>query len=127
VSPAQQGLHAHQAHLALDQTVARALDVNTERQAEGLQQYKFGVGLNVGEVMFGNIGIPERLSFSVIGPSVNEVSRIEQMTKFLQKPVLAGKKLASLEPERWQSMGPHKLEGVLEPVELFSFKAAQAA
>lgn len=118
---------AYQAHLALDQTIARATEVNTERQAEGLQQYKFGVGLNVGEVMFGNIGIPERLSFSVIGPTVNEVSRIEQMTKFLQKPVLAGKKLASLEPERWQSMGPHKLEGVLEPAELFSFKCANAA
>ena len=115
---------ANQAHLALDQTIARANDVNAERQSAGLQRYKFGVGLNVGEVMFGNIGIPERLSFSVIGPSVNEVSRIEQMTKFLQKPVLAGKKLASLAPKRWQSVGPHKLEGVLEPVELFSFKCA---
>ncbi|MFK5981043.1 MAG: adenylate/guanylate cyclase domain-containing protein [Rhizobiaceae bacterium] len=118
---------AMQAHQAIDQTVATAVEVNAERQAEGLQQYKFGVGLNVGEVMFGNIGIPERLSFSVIGPSVNEVSRIEQMTKLLQKPVLAGDKLASLAPDRWQSMGPHKLEGVLEPVELFSFKRAHAA
>jgi len=118
---------ANLANQALDQAVVHARDINADREKRGEQQFKFGIGMNVGEVMFGNIGIPQRLSFSVIGPSVNEVVRIEQMTKYLQQPVLAGKKLAELDPHRWKTLGEHKLEGVLDPVELFSFQCRQAA
>jgi len=118
---------AKQANKALDSTLELAAKANDIRMEKGLQRFKYGIGLNVGEVMFGNIGIPERLSFSVIGPTVNEVARIEQMTKYLQQPVLAGKKLAELDPDRWKSMGKQKLDGMLEPVELFSFKPAFAA
>ena len=118
---------AQSANKALDQTIEMAKEANLERESLGLQRFKYGVGLNVGEVMFGNIGIPERLSFSVIGPTVNEVARIEQMTKLLQQPILASKELAELDPKRWKSMGEHKLEGMLEEQELFSFRFDHAA
>ncbi len=45
------------------------------------------------------------------------------MTKMLQQPVLSGKRLAALNPERWRSLGEHKLDGVLEPMELYAFRA----
>lgn len=115
---------ARRANAALDETLARGREVNSEREKAGLDRFGFGVGLNVGGVRFGNIGIPQRLSFSVIGQTVNEVARIESMTKMLQQPVLAGRKLASLNPERWRTLGDHKLDGVLEPVELFAFRTA---
>lgn len=118
---------ARRANAALDETVAMAAAANKARAGEGLERFKFGVGLNVGDVKFGNIGIPQRLSFSVIGQSVNEVARIESMTKLLQQPVLAGSGLAGLNPERWRSMGAHKLDGMLDPVELFAFKCGIAA
>lgn len=115
---------ADRAGKTIDQALGRARDANADREREGLERFKFGIGLNVGEVKFGNIGIPERLSFSVIGHTVNEVSRIENMTKLLQQPVLAGSALAGLAPDRWKSLGEHKLEGVLDPIELFALRQA---
>ncbi len=115
---------ARRANAALDETLARGREVNAEREKLGLDRFNFGVGLNVGDVKFGNIGIPQRLSFSVIGQTVNEVARIESMTKLLQQPVLSGRKLAQLNPERWRSLGEHKLDGVLEPMELYAFRSA---
>ena len=58
--------------------VIKARDaLNEERLEQGLFPIRFGIGLNTGTVMFGNIGVSQRLTFSVIGPTVNEVSRIE--------------------------------------------------
>ncbi|GIL00656.1 MAG: adenylate cyclase [Alphaproteobacteria bacterium] len=118
---------ARRANAALDRTIELADTINRQRAADGLERFKFGVGLNVGEVKFGNIGIPQRLTFSIIGQTVNEVARIESMTKLLQQPVLAGGGLANLNPERWRSVGVHKLDGLLDPVELFAFNGALAA
>jgi adenylate cyclase len=118
---------AARANAALDDSLAAAREVNAERGKNGLEKFRFGVGLNVGDVKFGNIGIPERLSFSVIGQAVNEAARIESLTKLLQQPVLAGRRVAQFDESRWRSVGAHKLEGVLDPVELFAFRMAQAA
>ena len=115
---------ASAAGAALEKTLALGREKNAERESAGLERFKFGVGLNVGDVKFGNIGIPQRLSFSVIGRTVNEVARIENMTKYLQQPVLASADMASLAPERWKSVGEHKLDGVLDPIELFAFRPA---
>jgi len=40
-----------------------------------------GIGLHVGDVTYGNIGVPERLEFTVIGAAANEAARIEGMTR----------------------------------------------
>lgn len=116
---------ARMANLALDDAVRTAAETNQERMGQGQEQFKFGIGLNAGEVMFGNIGIPSRLTFSVIGPTVNQVARIEEITKFIQQPVLADRTIASFDEKRWKSTGEHKLEGMLDPVELFAFQCAK--
>ncbi|MCA9687950.1 MAG: hypothetical protein KC457_37675, partial [Myxococcales bacterium] len=51
--------------------------VNAQASGEGQPHLRFGAALHVGEVIYGNIGVPERLEFSVIGPAANEVARIE--------------------------------------------------
>ncbi len=53
----------------------RITATNLGRKGQGLPELSFGLALHIGNVMFGNIGIPERLSFSVIGSSVNQVAR----------------------------------------------------
>lgn len=113
---------ASAANSAIDDVLMMSEDINEVRRGEKKETFNFGIGLNVGEVMFGNIGIPSRLTFSVIGPTVNEVARIESMTKLLQSKVLADKTFAELDLSRWKSVGEHKLDGVLVEKELFSFQ-----
>ena len=55
---------ARAANNALDEALLLSSDANKIRLENGEEQFKFGIGLNAGEVMFGNIGIPTRLSFS---------------------------------------------------------------
>ncbi|UOM33218.1 adenylate/guanylate cyclase domain-containing protein [Acuticoccus sp. I52.16.1] len=71
-----------------------------------------GIALAVGDVRFGNIGTPRRLSFSVIGPTVNMVARIEALTKMLREPVLVSAPVADLAPGRFVLRGAFNLEGV---------------
>ncbi len=42
-----------------------------------------GVGLNVGKVIYGNVGAPDRLDFTVMGPAVNRTARLESLTKII--------------------------------------------
>ena len=93
--------------------------MNVERRKSGLHEIEFGIGLNIGEVVFGNIGVPERLAFTVIGSTVTEVERIEKLTKSLASNVLATAPVAKLLPGRWASVGAHAVDGVDTPLELF--------
>ena len=69
---------------------------------------------------YGNIGVPGRLDFTVTGPVVNEVARIEELCKRLGKPVLASGMLAALAADQLVSLGSHALRGVQQAVEVFT-------
>jgi adenylate cyclase len=114
---------------ALQESLTTTDRINAERVSENREPIRYGIGLNIGTVMYGNIGVPERLSFSAVGPTVIEVARIEKLTKTIGARVLATREIASLAPQMWRSVGEHRLEGVGQPQELFSFReeAAQAA
>lgn len=85
---------------------------------EGL---RFGIALHVGEVFYGNIGASNRLDFTVIGPAVNEASRVEGMCKQLgQDLLLTGVFAEHCDPALLQSLGEHALRGVEQPQELFT-------
>ncbi|MEM0906712.1 MAG: adenylate/guanylate cyclase domain-containing protein [Pseudomonadota bacterium] len=83
-----------------------------------------GVAIDVGTVIYGNIGIPTRLAFSVIGPTVNKVTRVEGFTKELREPILVTEAVARERPSLWRSCGLFDLAGVSEGVELFALDAA---
>jgi adenylate cyclase len=112
---------------ALQESLAYADRVNGERAEAGQQQIRYGIGLNFGTVMYGNIGVPERLAFSAIGPTVIEVARIEKLTKKLEARVLATRDVASVEPDRWRSMGLQPLEGLGDALELFGLREEAVA
>ncbi|QIE55279.1 adenylate/guanylate cyclase domain-containing protein [Pikeienuella piscinae] len=82
-------------------------------------EMRFSISLAAGEVMFGNIGVPTRLSFSVIGAVVNEVARMDDASKSLGRAVLATRDIASVEPQNWVSLGMRELPGVSRPREIF--------
>ena len=107
---------------ALDARRAVAL-VNERRIAASLPTTDMYLGLHVGEVFYGNIGSEERLDFTVVGPAVNEVSRIASMCRSLDQPVLISSAFASAidEPKKLLvSVGRYALRGVERPQSLFT-------
>jgi adenylate cyclase len=62
--------------------------LNTRRAAEDRTTTSAYVGLHVGEVFYGNIGSDDRLDFTVVGPAVNEVSRIASMCRSVDRELL---------------------------------------
>ena len=95
-------------------------EVNRQRSQAGSEALAFGLGLHVGDVLYGNIGVPERLEFSVIGPAANEAARIEDLTKSLGHRVVVSADFAHNLAAEWRSLGRHKLRGVGDAVEVFS-------
>ena len=83
---------------------------------------EFGLGLHVGEVLYGNIGVQERVEFSVIGHTANEVARLQDLSKDLDRTIIASDTFSSLVQTDWESMGSHTLRGVAEPQPVYSLR-----
>ena len=103
---------------ALD-AFARAETVNHRRRLDACPEIRFGVGLNAGQVVYGNVGAPDRLDFTVIGPAVNRAARLESMTKDLGVPLLMTATFAAALGRPTRSLGAHQMRGLEEPVEVF--------
>jgi adenylate cyclase len=65
------------------------ISLNARRAAAGRPTTSAYVGLHVGEVFYGNIGSEDRLDFTMVGPAVNEVSRIASMCRSVDRELLA--------------------------------------
>jgi len=96
--------------------------LNEKRASKGRPVTDMYVGLHVGEVFYGNVGSRARLDFTVIGPAVNEVSRIAAMCRSVDQPVLISTAFAAVDGmrDRLLSVGRYALRGVAKPQELFT-------
>jgi adenylate cyclase len=81
---------------------------------------RFGMGLHLGEVLYGNVGTPARIEFTVIGAAANEAARIEALCKDLGTPLLVSEAVARHLAGPLASLGRHRLRGVGESMELFT-------
>jgi adenylate cyclase len=82
---------------------------------------RFGIGLHLGEVTYGNIGTPTRIEFTVIGAAANEAARIESLCKVLGVDFLVSERVAQALPHpSWRSLGSHTLRGVGDKMEVFT-------
>jgi adenylate cyclase len=98
------------------------VELNRHRVADGKPISDMYLGLHVGEVFYGNVGSRERLDFTVVGPAVNEASRIAAMCRSVDQPVLMSSAFADVGgiKRRLISVGRYALRGVAHPQELFT-------
>jgi adenylate cyclase len=101
-----------------------ALSALSERNSlTGAAPLDYGVGVHLGDVMYGNIGSLARLDFTVIGPAVNMASRIETLTKQVRKKVLLSRAFADVVRSNFdlERVGEFPVRGFSEPIELFAY------
>ena len=77
-----------------------------------------GIALHVGDVMFGNVGAADRMDFTVIGPAVNLVTRIEPFSKGAPGQIVVSGEFAKREGGRYESLGNFELKGIATPKEV---------
>jgi adenylate cyclase len=103
-----------------------AAKVTRTRSEAGLPVTQIYLALHIGDVFYGNVGSKDRLDFTVIGPAVNEVSRILAMSRSVEQDVLLSSAFArALGPklrDRLVSVGRYALRGVAQPQELFTLE-----
>ena len=111
--------------LAAATEAMRGLDrLNADRARMGKPIAGVDLALHLGEVLYGNVGAMDRLDFTVIGPAVNEVARIETLCEPLGRRVLVSAELASAAGTEIQlePLGAYLLRGVREPKEIFALR-----
>ena len=94
--------------------------LNEERRRRGLCEIGYGIGLHVGNVMFGNVGLNDRLTFSAFGSAVNEVQRLQMLTKKYPQNLIASEEFATYCGGGWITLGKEKLRGVKEKLTVLS-------
>ncbi len=98
--------------------------LNARRNAEGRPVTEVYLGLHIGDVFYGNIGSSDRLDFTVIGPAVNEVSRIASLCRFVDRSIVMSSSFVSAAPPprdgEMVSIGRYALRGVKKAQELFT-------
>jgi adenylate cyclase len=97
--------------------------LNETNRETGRAPLNYGIGVHVGDVMYGNIGSQSRLDFTVIGPAVNMASRLEALTKQLGKTVLLSRAFADLVESEFalERVGEYPVRGFNDPIELFAY------
>jgi len=105
--------------------------LNGRRAREGRPLTSAYVGLHIGEVFYGNIGSADRLDFTVVGPAVNEVSRIASMCNSVDREFLASsefcKGLDAAGRRYLVSTGRYALRGIGRAQDLYTLDPEIAA
>jgi adenylate cyclase len=99
---------------------ARVDALNQRREQAGEPLLHFGLALHVGDVMYGNLGVSQRMQFTVIGAAANETARLAGMCKDLGRWVLVSSAFPSCFPNEMVSLGHHTMRGVDTPQEIFT-------
>lgn len=119
---------------SLAATCRRALDAATEamqaldalnaaRTTAAKPVASVDLALHLGDVLYGNVGAADRLDFTVIGPAVNEVARMEALCEKLGRKVLVSAALAAASEGanlRLEPLGRYPLRGVSEARQIFA-------
>jgi adenylate cyclase len=105
---------------AAQDAIRRMQALNEQRTRAGAAPLRFGIGLHLGDVLYGNMGTRRRIEFTVVGAAANEAARIEALCKTLDTPLLVSEPVAARTRRDWRPLGSYELRGVGKTVELFT-------
>jgi adenylate cyclase len=128
IFPGEDPLHAcGRAIDAADLQRHRIAALRERRTAAGLPVTDLRLALHIGELLYGNVGSPRRLDFTVLGPAVNEAARIAALCASLDQSVIVSSAFAGAAGtarSRLVSLGRYAMKGVARPQELFTLDPA---
>lgn len=113
--------HADKAILAALEMRKRLEELNKTRMKAGKTPFSHGIGIHTGIVLAGNTGSEDRLSYALIGDTVNLASRIEQLTKPLGCDILVSEETAKRLENAFQMKAeiPQKVKGYSKPLTVY--------
>jgi adenylate cyclase len=110
----------HGALEAAKDAQSRLETLNNRRRERNDPPLRYGLALHMGDVTYGNIGVPQRLEFTVIGSAANEAARLEGLCKTLNQPLLISAEFKRCFPGELISLGHHTLRGIGGFTEVFT-------
>jgi adenylate cyclase len=90
--------------------------------ADGVERFRFGVALHIGDILFGNIGGMSRLDFTCIGPAVNLAARLEKIAGKLSRTVVASSAFAGVAATGWTDLGEFPIAGFSKAQRVFGLQ-----
>ncbi|MEM9282640.1 MAG: adenylate/guanylate cyclase domain-containing protein [Verrucomicrobiota bacterium] len=120
-APKENQRHAHDAILTALRCQEALERLNEEWEANGLPSLPTRFGISTGEVMVGNVGSVNRLSYTALGDSVNLASRLEGANKYFGTRILAAEKsvISSGDSFRWRELDKVKVLGRSQPETIY--------
>ena len=117
--PAQDAQNAVATALAMKRSL---IDLNKDWKARGMPELAFGIGINHGEAIVGNLGSSEKMELTVIGDAVNLASRLEGLTKEYHLDLLLGETMAPLVQDHFllRTVDYVQVKGKTKPVTVFT-------
>jgi adenylate cyclase len=119
-NPDEAACAAGSALAAAQEALAALGGLHAQTTLTGEPPLEIVIALHYGTVIYGNVGATDRLDFTVIGPAVNLVSRIETVAKSLDLALIVSDDFAHAYGGTLKSLGLHQLRGLDLPHELFT-------
>jgi adenylate cyclase len=101
---------------AVDAAVAAALRIR------GREALASGVAIHTGEVLYGNVGAPGRLDFTVLGSAVNKAARVSGLCATLGESIVLSERAAASSSRPLRALGAFPVKGFPEPVNVFAVR-----
>ena len=120
-APVDDVSHPDAAVTAAVEMVRKLGELNTRWAADGRVQLDIGIGINSGDMIAGNIGSSQIMSYTVIGDNVNLGSRLESLNKEYKTRIIMSEATKGRLTRQYQirPLGGVIVKGKTRPVEIF--------
>lgn len=113
--------HADKAVLAAFEMNKNLEKLNALREKEGKPPFRHGIGICTGMVLAGNTGSEDRLSYTLIGDTVNLASKIQELTKTFHCDILVSRETHKRLNHSYhlKEEPPQRVKGYSRPITVF--------